>query len=83
VRAGLDWLTQRARADAAATVVVFFAGHSVEMPAYYLLPFGYELADLDGTAMSGAEFTDRLRGIRARKVVVLLDCCHAGPVHAG
>ena len=32
------------------------------------------------TAVSGTEFTEALRAIPARKVVVIFDCCHAGGI---
>jgi hypothetical protein len=48
--------------------------------AYYLLPHGYDVERLSETAISGAEFTEKLRAIPARKLLVLLDCCHAGGI---
>jgi hypothetical protein len=67
------------------TVVVYFSGHGyrVTLPVgefYYLLPYGYDLTQLPQTTISGAEFTRRLRAIPAQKLLVLLDCCHAGGV---
>jgi hypothetical protein len=38
---------------------------------------GYSLAK---TAISGAEFTELLQAIEARKMVVVFDCCHAGGI---
>jgi hypothetical protein len=76
VLSALDWLASAAGSDA--TVLVYFSGHGLETPDYYLMPHGYDLADLPGTAVPGAVFTERLRAIKARKLLVLLDCCHAG-----
>jgi len=81
--AALDTLTQTANQQS--TVVVYFSGHGYRVTSsigefYYLLPYGYELARLYQTAISGVEFTDRLRAISAQKLLVLLDCCHAGGV---
>lgn len=74
-----------AGAAAAATVVVYFSGHgyrlnAAEGTAYYLLPYGYDLNRLAQTAISGTEFADRLQAIPAARLLVLLDCCHAGGV---
>lgn len=74
----LDQLTRDAQQDPEMTAVVYFSGHGLETPAYYLMPHGYDLSDLDNTAIAGATFTERLRAIQARKLLVLLDCCHAG-----
>lgn len=75
---GLDWIAAQTRNNPEATVVVYFSGHGGFIPAYHLVPFGYDPADLAKTAVSGAEFTDKLRAIQAEKLLVLLDCCHAG-----
>jgi hypothetical protein len=44
------------------------------------MPYGYEVDRLYQTAISGAEFADRLGALPAQKLLVLLDCCHAGGV---
>jgi hypothetical protein len=82
ILACLDTLAE-ARADS--TVVVYFSGHGYRVSsamgtAYYLLPYGYALDNLVETCITGAEFTDKLRAIRARKLLVLLDCCRAGGI---
>lgn len=66
-----------------ATVVVYFSGHGYEVQTpigkqYYLMPHGYSVSDLPKTAVSGAELAGALGGIKARKLLLLLDCCHAG-----
>jgi uncharacterized caspase-like protein len=76
----LDWLALRTGANPEATAVVFFSGHGLEMPDYYLMPFGYDLDRLGETAISGETFTEKLRVVVARKLLVLLDCCHAGGI---
>jgi hypothetical protein len=78
VLAALDTLASQTSADPDATVLVYFSGHGLETPDTYLMPFGYNLADLAGTAIAGSLFTEKLRAIQARKLLVLLDCCHAG-----
>ncbi len=76
----LDQLATQVKADPDATAVVYFSGHGTETPDFYFLPYGYNGADLPATAVSGAEFTDKLRAIQARKLLVLLDCCKAGGI---
>jgi hypothetical protein len=80
VLGALDKLAAQVKADPDATAVVYFSGHGTETPDYYFLPYGYNVADLPGTAVSGAEFTDKLRAIQAKKLLVLLDCCKAGGI---
>ncbi len=78
---GLRQVAERATADS--TVVVYFSGHGYAAEAsigtaYYLMPFGYDLNRLAATAISGTEFNAALQAIQAQKILVLLDCCHAG-----
>ncbi|MBN2004211.1 MAG: caspase family protein [Anaerolineae bacterium] len=77
---GLDWLIEQTQQDIESTAIVYFSGHGGLMPDYHLVPFGYRPSDLPNTAISGVEFTDKLRAIQAKKVLVLLDCCHAGGI---
>jgi hypothetical protein len=79
----LDALSQSTSGES--TVIVYFSGHGYRAISptgefYYLLPHGYDLSQLYRTCISGAEFTERLRAIPAQKLLVLLDCCHAGGV---
>lgn len=80
VLTALDRLADQTRADPDATAIIFFSGHGLETPAYHLMPYGYDLQDLIRTAISGVEFTAKLRAVNARKLIVLLDCCHAGGI---
>jgi uncharacterized caspase-like protein len=75
---GLDQLA--ARASETSTVVIFYSGHGVltDKGAFFLAPEGVTQADLDKTGISGQELARRVAKIRALKVVLILDCCHAG-----
>lgn len=73
--------------DAESTAVIYFSGHGERVTttigdAYFLLPYGYDTAALHTTAVSGTELVARLRAIPAQKVLLLLDCCHAGGLSA-
>ena len=65
------------------TVIIYFSGHGYQVASptgefYYLMPFGYDLAKLYKTAIRSIEFTQKLQAIPAQKLLLLLDCCHAG-----
>lgn len=65
------------------TVIIYFSGHGYEVQQgnqknYYLMPFRYNVKRLDETAISGQEFAKCLAAIPAQKLVLILDCCHAG-----
>lgn len=72
-----------ATTNSESTVVVYFSGHGYQVASttgesYYLMPFGYDQKKLYKTAVSGVEFTQKLQAIPAKKLLLLLDCCHAG-----
>lgn len=81
-----DRLTEQANSDPDATVIVYYSGHggrimlSGESIGYFLVPYGYDPDQRSHTAISGSEFTTKIEAVKARKLVVLLDCCHAGGV---
>lgn len=78
--AALETLANTTNAES--TVLIYFSGHGYQvtkpLKSYYLMPHGYSTEDLPETAISGSEFTDLLREIPAQKLLVGLDCCHAG-----
>ena len=82
VLAALDTLAATTTADA--TVIVYFSGHGYQVShplmgdRYFLFPHGYDPNALAQTAISGEEWATKLRAIPAQKLLLLLDCCHAG-----
>lgn len=68
-----------------ATVIIYYSGHGGCIKGtneHFLVPFGYDPSQRPDTAISGLEFTQKIEVITARKLIVLLDCCHAGGVPA-
>ena len=86
LRQGLGALAERSNADS--TVLIFFSGHGGRIGSgphagQYLLPVDAVYPsddDLARTAISGAEFTEALNAIKAGRLTVVLDCCHAGGI---
>ncbi|MEH1830722.1 MAG: caspase family protein [Nostoc sp.] len=76
ILSALSWLADVTGKDD--TVIVYFSGHGMETPDYYLMPYGYNLGNLQGTAILGSTFTQHLQAIQVQKLLVILDCCHAG-----
>jgi hypothetical protein len=74
------------QADTDATVFIYLSGHGARIPTgpgtgEYLLPVdtaGASPESLANTAISGDEFGRALDVLRARRVLVVFDCCHAG-----
>ncbi len=85
VLAALDALATPAVADA--TVLIYYSGHGYRVTSsvgesYYLMTHGHDLARLYQTAIGGREWADRLAAIPAKRLLLLLDCCHAGGLTA-
>lgn len=86
LRAGLAGLALRCDSDS--TALIYFSGHGARLDSgpnagEYLLPVDVSITSteaLASTALSGQEFTEVLRRIPARKVLVIFDCCHAGGI---
>ena len=77
---GLAWLAACAQADAEATVVVYFSGHGLQDESsgrYFLLTHDTFPHDLPGSALTAVELTAALRAIHARRLLVVIDSCHA------
>ena len=64
------------------TAVIFFSGHGGRVrnspdTGTYLIPFDCDPSRLEKTAIGNKELTGLISDIKAGKVVVLLDACHA------
>ncbi len=85
ILAAFDQIITQVNQNSDATVIIYYSGHGGRIQRtnkYFLLPFGYNPSQRADTAISGVEFTQKIEAITARKLVVLLDCCHASGVPA-
>jgi hypothetical protein len=86
IRVAFEALKGRCNADS--TVFLYFSGHGGQIKkgtnkGQYLLPVEVIYPgddDLARTAISGTELTEALRAIKAKRLTVVLDCCHAGGI---
>jgi len=81
--AGFDRLIEEVSQNPKATAIVYYSGHGGYIKStneYFLVPYGYDPSQRTETAISGLEFTQKIEAIQAQKLIVLLDCCHAGGV---
>jgi hypothetical protein len=81
IRAALASLASTCPPDGTATI--YFSGHGAiagapANPTSSLVPVDCKLDELETTGLSEAEFSSALRGIKAERLVVLLDACHSG-----
>jgi uncharacterized caspase-like protein len=78
---GLKWLAEQTAADEKATAVVFYSGHGgmkESTDSYFLLPSNADPKDIESTTLDEKTFTKALRSVKAKRLLVFLDCCHAG-----
>jgi hypothetical protein len=81
IRKALQSLAQSTNSDS--TVFIYFSGHGGRARENrqwrtYLCPREADPDDLANTAISGDEFSAALAAIPARRLLVILDACHAG-----
>ncbi|MCU9951467.1 caspase family protein [Pseudomonas sp. PDM13] len=68
-----------ARAQSSDTVLIFFSGHGTRLgDESALVPFDCDTRCIAQTTLSEQEFSAALARIKAERLVVLLDACHAG-----
>jgi uncharacterized caspase-like protein len=86
---GLGWLEERLQADRSgnATAVIYYTGHgwrdtASSPPVYYLIP--YDVRDdvreaaVRARALRAEDFAAEIAALQPKRLLVLLDCCHAG-----
>lgn len=77
---GLTWLSTQATADTEATAIVYYSGHGwleTGSDRYYLIPHDFDSYEWRDTALSADDFNHALHQIPAKRLLVILDCCHA------
>lgn len=82
---GLAWLAERLAADASGdtTAIIYYSGHGWrrETGASYLLPYdvrpGADGLPAPVSALAAADFAAAVAHLASRRLLVLLDCCHA------
>lgn len=76
----LNWLSLQAAADPEATVIVYYSGHGwldTLSDRYYLIPHDFDGYEWRNTALAADDFHHALHQISAKRLLVILDCCHA------
>ncbi|MDO5971044.1 S8 family serine peptidase [Flavivirga aquimarina] len=82
VLASLENIVEKVKSEDDATVIVYYSGHggivnNGSSNEYYLLTHGANSLNRENTMVSGSEFSDLINRINAKKLLVMLDCCHA------
>ncbi|NET43386.1 HEAT repeat domain-containing protein [Okeania sp. SIO2B3] len=84
----LNWLQQQAKNDPEATILVYYSGHGAldeSTGKYYLIPHDTDPLDFDvsalvfdiNSAVPAETFNNILSQIPAKKLLVIIDSCHA------
>ena len=78
---GLDWLKTRLDGDATAnqTALIYYSGHGHREASgdSFLIPFDARFPIRTG-GLRASDFAEIIDGIRPQRLLVVLDCCHAG-----
>lgn len=80
IRAGLSQLVVASREED--SVLIFFSGHGALMPSgsdtSALIPVDCDSSDPRSSVLLESELSSALNGIKAQKLLVMLDACHSG-----
>jgi hypothetical protein len=80
---GLNWLGEQVQAQGgAATALVYYSGHGGQLNGeFFLLPYDLK-SPLTATALRATDFASAIADLVPERLLVLLDCCHAGGMGA-
>jgi hypothetical protein len=80
--ASLDALIQKTKDSPAAMVWLYFSGHGcvTQDKKYYLICNDTLKEDIANTALLGTDLVQKLQAMQTDKMLILLDCCHAGGI---
>ncbi|MEZ4638840.1 MAG: caspase family protein [Caldilineaceae bacterium] len=86
---GLDWLYEKLQADGSdnTTAVIYYSGHgwqdTASSPAaYYLIPYDMQAGRYKSRALRANDFAEAIAELRPRRLLLILDCCHAAGIEA-
>lgn len=82
---GLEWLQERIKADTSdnTTAIVYYTGHgwrtlSAGASEFYLIPYDIREGQIKSRALRATDLAEAVCELQPRRLLVVLDCCHAG-----
>lgn len=76
----LSWIATQVSQDPDATLIIYYSGHGwldISNNQYYLIPYDVKPFDIPNSALSGKDFNNALHKIKAKRLIVFIDSCHA------
>lgn len=86
VFAAIEDLINKTQTNEAEIVWVYFSGHGCQIvnttnTTHFLITNDTTNTNLENSAIEGTDFVNKLNNINAKKMILLLDCCHAGGIN--
>lgn len=82
-----DEIIKKSEETPDSTVFIYYSGHGQRFAKasgkkfdYYLITYGADKNDKENTMLNGNIFSEKIDKIRAKRVLVMLDCCYAGGI---
>jgi hypothetical protein len=83
---GLEWLQDQLAADGRgnATIVVYYTGHGFRDAGsnFYLIPYDVRKGKIRSRGLRAQAFAEAVGELAPQRLLVVLDCCHAGGMGA-
>jgi hypothetical protein len=80
-----DEIIKKSEETPDSTVFIYYSGHGQRFAKasgkkfdYYLITYGADKNDKEKTMLNGNIFSEKIEKIKANRILVMLDCCHAG-----
>lgn len=78
----LDEIVKHTEKEKADLVIVFYSGHGCRSANdFYLINHDVDINNISKTAMNGNDFVKKLNAIKSERLLILLNCCHAGAIN--
>ncbi|MBN1247610.1 MAG: caspase family protein [Anaerolineae bacterium] len=79
---GLEWLGEQVKAMPEATAIIYYSGHGFRHGTaagseFFLIPYDIKATSLTSRALRASDFAAAVGEIAPRRLLVVLDCCHA------
>lgn len=80
----LEDLAKMVATNPDATVIIYYSGHGGNFnDKYFLVPYDFNLNEWsigrldESSVVQTSEFAEKINNIKAKKCLIMLDCCHA------
>lgn len=77
IKNGLQWLVNKISTDLDATALIYYSGHGIQNKnIFYYVPYDFD-ENPQKSGLNARTVANSIIGIQPKRLLVILDCCHA------